>query len=156
LASEEIVHKTSIPWVALILGIAGLIPFVAGAWLSVSADTASRATGLRWLTAYAAVIVSFLGGVKWGVLLPDRSRFDSFGPAVISVLPSILAWIALLLPMVPMLSLLLAGLIFQSVLDGSITRFQADEHLPAWYAKLRLMLSTGAVFCVGVGLYTAL
>lgn len=145
----------SIPRVALILGVAGLIPFALSAFLSVRLDTTSS-LALTSLAAYAAVILSFLGGVRWGVLLSDRQRFDAFGPAVVSVIPSILAWLALLLPTVPMLSLLLLGLLLQYVVDSPFSPFKADSYFPEWYPRLRLLLSTGAILCVCIGLYASL
>lgn len=146
----------SIPRVALLLGIAGLIPFALSALLSLSSHTSTSSLALKSLTAYTAVILSFLGGVRWGALLPERHRFDSFGPAVVSVAPSILAWFALLLPSVAMLSLLLAGLVLQYLVDSPFSPRRADSYFPEWYPRLRLMLSTGAIFCVGIGFYVSL
>ena len=120
-------NEHRIPRVALILGLAGLIPFVASAILSLSND--SSALGLRALATYAAVILSFLGGVRWGVLLLESDRFDRFAPAVISVLPSVLAWFSLLLPTIPMLGLLLAGLLVQYLIDSGITPVLSLIHI---------------------------
>ena len=147
-------NEHRIPRVALILGLAGLIPFVASATLSLSND--ASAFGLRALATYAAVILSFLGGVRWGVLLVESDRFDHFGPAVVSVLPSVLAWFSLLLPTVPMLGLLLAGLLAQYLIDSGITPVRFWNHFPQWYPRLRLLLSAGAIICVSVGLYSAM
>lgn len=144
-------NERSIPRVALILGLAGLIPFVASALLSLSNDTSEF--GLRALTAYAAVILSFLGGVRWGVLLVESDRFDRFGPAIISVLPSLLAWLSLLLNAVPMLGLLLVGLLAQYLIDSGISPVRFGNYFPQWYPRLRLLLSAGAIVCVSVGLY---
>jgi len=48
------------------------------------------------LMAYAAVIVSFLGGIHWG--LGMRSNVPSPLPYAWGVAPSLLAWFAMLLP----------------------------------------------------------
>lgn len=145
-----------IPRVALVLGLAGLVPFAASALLSLYSDPETSSIALRSLAAYAAVILSFLGGVRWGVLLSDRHRFDSYGPAIVSVVPSILAWLALLLPGLPMLALLLAGLLLQYVVDSPYSPLKAEPRIPEWYPHLRLLLSTGAIICVGIGLYASL
>ncbi len=78
------------------LGYAGLIPFVAGAllvWI-VYADVHPYAT--LALSAYAAVIISFLGGVHWGIgfreTQPPASLF------VWGVIPSLVAWVAVVMP----------------------------------------------------------
>jgi hypothetical protein len=144
----------AIPHVALVLGLAGLIPFVASAAASLVADTVTSQLALKSLAAYAAVILSFLGGVRWGVLLPERARFDSYGPAVISVLPSIIAWCALLLDTRGMLVLLLIGLLAQYLIDSEWSPLGQGIHFPRWYPRLRLLLSAGACACVAAGLYS--
>jgi Protein of unknown function (DUF3429) len=76
------------------LGYAGLLPFIASAaavWLLPS-DSATMAAAA--MSAYAAVIVSFLGGIHWGIGFRDGES-ASF---VWGVVPSLLAWGALLLP----------------------------------------------------------
>lgn len=80
--------------VALRLGHAGLLPFAAGAllvWL-VREDAHPYVT--LALQAYAALIVSFLGGVHWGVAFRDET------PALFywGVVPSLLAWVGMMMP----------------------------------------------------------
>lgn len=79
---------------ALWLGYAGLVPFVAGAALSWLLPLDSRPFAIAALSAYAAVIVSFLGGIHWGI------GFRDGGPRLFlwGVLPSVVAAAALLLP----------------------------------------------------------
>ncbi len=145
-----------IPRVALALGLAGLIPFLVSALVSVTAEPATSAIALKSLAAYAAVILSFLGGVRWGVLLAERGRFNTFGPAVVSVAPSILAWFALLLPTVAMLFILLGGLLLQYLVDSPFSPVKAGSYFPQWYPKLRLLLSVVATGSVAVALFALL
>lgn len=78
------------------LGYAGLLPFVVGAaliWI-VRADAQGHASAA--LSAYAAVILSFLGGIHWGFGIQRREgRAAHFGWAVV---PSLVASIAVLMP----------------------------------------------------------
>ena len=87
------------------LGYAGLVPFAALAalmWL-VQADLLPVvAVGL---TSYAAVIVSFLGGIHWGIGFLHGSEAPRFH-FVWGVIPSLLAWFALLMPAYAALPLL--------------------------------------------------
>jgi hypothetical protein len=81
---------------ALKLGYAGLLPFVGGAllvWL-VRADALPFAA--QALSAYAALIISFLGGIHWGLAL----RQGTPAPALLlwGVTPSLLAWVAVMMP----------------------------------------------------------
>ena len=82
------------------LGYAGLLPFVflaMGLWL-VGADLhPSVALAMQ---AYGAVIVSFLGGIHWGVgfrnalIAPAAPRVHF----IWGVVPSLLAWVAVMMP----------------------------------------------------------
>lgn len=81
---------------ALRLGHAGLLPFVLGAaltWL-VRPDAHPYVTAA--LSAYAAVIVSFLGGIHWGFAM--RQSVPPASLPLWGVLPSLVAWIAVLMP----------------------------------------------------------
>ena len=73
------------------LGYAGLIPFVGLAFQF--EDTASVSAFMS----YSAVILSFLGGIHWGVAMRDNT-FASDARLAICMLPSLFAWLALLLP----------------------------------------------------------
>ena len=81
---------------AKVLGYAGLIPFVVfsiGAWVPLPyVDNA-----VPILVAYAAVILSFMGAVHWGVALSSPSR-DRSKYYIASVVPALTAWLALLMP----------------------------------------------------------
>lgn len=137
-----------IPLPALLLGLAGLIPFVASAIASVVLEAPFRDRASFSLGAYGAVILSFLGGVKWGAALHDPKALKQWAPLVLSVLPSIIAWFALLLPSMYSLSLLAVALVGQYYLDR-----QSVEQgvVPDWYGRLRMILTTGAVLSVLLG-----
>lgn len=150
-------RSLEIPRPALILGIGGLLPFFTTAvavWFQPEiANPASGLTisefGLRALGAYGAVILSFLGGVRWGKLLDDEARLRQWGPLTLSVLPSLVAWVSLLLTPPAMLLLLMAGFVAQYELD----RLAVKQHeLPAWFGRLRLILSSGAVLSLALAL----
>lgn len=140
----------TIPQPALILGLAGLIPFIAAAIATLLPDTSVFSTlATPALGAYGAVILSFLGGVKWGVLLNDQAGLKIWGPLFLSVVPSIIAWAALLLPAMAMLALLVAAMALQYFLDKKSVQ---NQKLPQWYGRLRTILTTGAVLSLLVGL----
>lgn len=141
-------HSATIPRPALILGLAGLLPFFATAlavcltrFIPLSGMFSSDFVALA-LGAYGAVILSFLGGVRWGELLDDDVRLEQWAPLTLSIVPSLIAWLALLLETRSMLLLLAAGLALQYALDRAAAR---RDEIPAWFARLRLMLTTGAI-----------
>lgn len=85
------------------LGYAGLLPFVGLTALIWLVDAELVGFVADAMLAYAAVIVSFLGGIHWGAgFLKDEEDGQSEGVArfhfVWGVVPSLLAWLALLMP----------------------------------------------------------
>ncbi len=136
-----------LPPLALILGLAGLIPFVAaslGATLQ-TGDGADRA--VLALSAYAAVILAFLGGVHWGFALVDgaavRARLG------LGVVPSLIGWLGLLvtfsgLPVVG-LAIMAAGFVALTIVEARAT---ARGLMPRGYMWLRWVLSTVVIVCL--------
>jgi hypothetical protein len=123
------------------LGYGGLIPFAffgMAAWFG-AADWQSFSQ--HALAVYGAVILSFLGAIHWGLSLADRGHrvFGLAGPAW-AVIPSIAAWVALLLPKTPGLIVLL--LLFPLVLWVDRASLRA---MPPGYLTLRGYLTLGAV-----------
>lgn len=84
-------------WVAR-LGYAGLLPFVALAVAAWWAPLGYRAQAAYALLAYGATIASFLGAIHWGLAMREPIAPPP-GPFVWGVLPSLVAWVALLLPL---------------------------------------------------------
>jgi hypothetical protein len=78
------------------LGYAGLLPFVAGALLSWMVRDDAHPYVLLALAGYAAVIVSFLGGVHWG--LGMHAGIGTAQPYVWAIVPSLVAWVAVVMP----------------------------------------------------------
>lgn len=155
-------EKPSIPVPALVLGLGGLIPFLSTAlliwidlpveqwlpeWLVRERDKSELA--MLALGAYGAVILSFLGGIRWGNLLFDHASLSNWMPLLLSVLPSLIAWSALLLSPRPMMIVLAAGFTFQYALDVSAAK---RGEIPQWFLRLRLILTSGAVLSLIVGM----
>lgn len=90
---------TSEQWrVVVRLGHAGWLPFVACALSSLLLeDPAARHLAQRLLLGYGAVILSFLGGVHWGLVMRTHSGRAS-GILFIGVLPALVGWVTLLMP----------------------------------------------------------
>ncbi|MGS0755616.1 DUF3429 domain-containing protein [Roseateles sp. GG27B] len=85
--------------VALRLGYAGLSPFVLGAllvWLIGDRNLVAHAFVMLALSSYAAIIISFLGGIYWGLAL--RLPGATHQPFVWGVVPGLAAWVAVVMP----------------------------------------------------------
>lgn len=135
-----------LPWG---LGLAGLIPFLALAGASWLAPAAWQVVIIPAFLTYSAVILSFLGGVQWGVAMSLESQ-DSAGfqaRLVLSMAPSLIAWPALLLhPVIGAWVLIIGFLLIRLYECGEASR----ELLPGWYQSLRTLLTVVVVSCHGL------
>ena len=143
-----------IPGPALWLGLAGLIPFVAGAvaaWANI--PLLPPAAGLKLAIIYGAIILSFLGGIRWGTAIGpyDKGRQALEFPA--SVLGSLAGLAAAFLPAIPALTLLIAGFLMQGLWD--VMSVDAGR-LPHWFGRLRMILTAGAVVSLVAALLAVL
>ena len=108
-------HPEDPTWVLIRrLGYAGLIPFVFLALcLWVAGEELHPYVALS-MQAYGGVIVSFLGGIHWGVGFRNAITQPKAPPLHFSwgVMPSILAWIGVMMPAfagLPLLGFVLIG-----------------------------------------------
>lgn len=79
------------------LGFAGLTPFVLGAALVWLVEATLKPYVMLALAGYAATIASFLGGIHWGLAMRDGANGKLF-PYVWGVVPSLVAWMAIIMP----------------------------------------------------------
>jgi hypothetical protein len=136
----------TIPKVAFWLGFSGLIPFVVAVAVGLLPAAPLHDLSLQALLAYGAVILSFLGGIRWGLAVATTDPADLFGPLFFSITPALLGWIALLVPSSTGLVLLALG--FAAILIADLWLSTA----PYWYRSLRLPLSVGAIAALLMGL----
>ena len=87
------------------LGYAGLIPFILLAALMWLVDAYLLPFVAIALGGYAAAIVSFLGGVHWGIGFMKGEASPHFH-IIWGVVPSLVAWLALMMPAYAALPLL--------------------------------------------------
>jgi len=139
-------HK--VPAAAARLGYAGLLPFFAGAILTMPLAGDLRSWGAIVLMGYGAIILSFMGGVHWGAaMMRDDLTTEALGK---SVAPSLVALLAILVGGSPGLVILALGFAGLLAWDERETKI---GHVPAWYPYLRrpltalvtLSLMTGAL-----------
>jgi Protein of unknown function (DUF3429) len=123
------------------LTFAGAIPFIACSAALWFAPNQYRGFAASVLTAYSAVILSFLGGIQWGmaVNLIDSAPKSARNIFFLSVVPSLLAWAMLLLPE-PRSRILVAIFLFAFVwvIDALLN---VQKLIPPWFFKLRSIIS---------------
>ena len=145
--------RRSLNAIAILLGVAGLIPFLACAYAATAWTGVPASNALLALLAYGAVTLSFLGGVHWGFALGEPStllpppaasglRIDQMR-LLLGVVPSLVGWVALLVQIVfasaeSGLAVLIAGFVGAVAVEA-----QARQRalVPARYMWLRWLLS---------------
>lgn len=134
------------PRTAGVLGYAGLIPFVVAA-LMLHGPWPGTALAAQVFIAYGAAILAFLGGIQWGLALSPASEHPT-ERAVVGVLPSLVAWLALLVPASTATIVLAGG--FAALLVWERARCTVTG--PPWYAALRARLTLVVLACHAVAL----
>lgn len=134
------------PALALRLAYAGLLPFIGGAlliWLVHADETLPFAA--QALSAYAALVASFLGGIHWGLALRQAEP----SPLLLAwgVVPSLVAWMAVMMPASS--GLVLAGVLLLAT--WGVDRKVYPRHGAAHWLTLRFRLSLLAALCCFVG-----
>ena len=85
---------------ALRLGYVGLLPFLVGAalvWL-VGGNADAHAFATLMLSCYAAVVISFLGGLHWGLAMRQDPASVPTWLYAWGIVPSLVAWVAVVMP----------------------------------------------------------
>jgi hypothetical protein len=139
---ERIDESAPMPAVARYLGYAGVIPFAAMALNQYTDGPLPAEFAVDVFLYYSAVILSFLGGIRWGSV--TRLERGLGRELLISVTPSLWA-VACLLLNNPDRSLwwLLAGFVLMGVADV----LRPAPALAAWMRQLRLQLTVAVVVC---------
>lgn len=125
------------------LGYAGLLPAIGlSLWLfGIPDDHAWRAQTIALLTSYAAIVLSFLGGIRWGIALSQPG--DDVGRVyALAVLPALGGWAAFFVP--PPYSFVLLAVAFAAHGAWDTLSAQASR-MPDWFARLRMQLTAGIV-----------
>ncbi len=147
---------TRIPRPALLLGLAGLIPFLWSAATHLSPALSGWAgqflppmfLGSYVGLTYGTVILSFMSGVLWGF----ATRTEGRGAAIaylLSVIPAL--WVFLMVTDAsPTSAIYLAtGFVGLLILDAA---FSAWGLAPAWWLRLRVMLTVVVLACLAIPL----
>jgi hypothetical protein len=145
-----------IPRPALLIGLAGLIPFLWSAATHLSPSLLGWAG--QWLPpmflgayvglTYGTVILSFMSGVLWGFATRAEGREAAFAYGL-SVIPALWAFFMVTDASANSTIYLAAGFIGLLFLD---TIFSVWALVPRWWLRLRVMLTVVVVACLAVPL----
>ena len=144
---------------AWLLALAGALPFIAATVTLFNDQSHVRVPAIAALVTYSAVILSFLGGIEWGVAVSGPISASSADAReklrattlVVSVLPSLAAWGVLWLPSTQwQLGAALALFIGVWAADLALSR---QGLVPAWFVDLRTAVTAVVAITLGVALW---
>jgi hypothetical protein len=142
-------YQPPLPRAAVWLTWSGFLPFVAAlaAWAvgGLFAETQPLSIGSKAFLVYSAVILSFLGGVRWGRVMSAGAGAPGY---VLAVLPSLWAFPALFLPAMHALAALAVGFGLALWFD---TRADALPATPG-FRQLRRAISAAVIGAHGVAM----
>lgn len=139
-----------IPRSALVLGLAGLIPFVGLALIGLAGvPTPVQGREDLILLRYGIVILSFMSGVLWGFATKASGRAAALGYGL-SVIPALWAFFTTMGPTPQAMAMLMLGFVGLLGLDWYFWR---QGLAPQWWMRLRLILTTGVLASLAIGLY---
>jgi hypothetical protein len=132
------VPEYRLPPMAIVLSVAGLIPFIICSLFAARSSVEGGNEGLLALISYGAVILSFIGAVHWGFVLEGEKQPIERGRLSLAVVPALIGWSAALLAIwhhAPLgLVLLIAGYIAAVVVEGRGRRY---DLVPRSYLFMR-------------------
>ncbi|MEM6941689.1 MAG: DUF3429 domain-containing protein [Pseudomonadota bacterium] len=144
------------PAPALLLGFAGLIPFIWGALLvtgfsppSVTLPPALQGDGRFIMVRYGGIILPFMAGVLWGFATNARGA-QAFAAYTLSVIPALWWFFAPGSGPTSALTNLSFGFIGVLIIDYAFSRWDLT---PTWWMSLRLQLTVVVLACLGVGIF---
>jgi len=138
-----------LPILAVILGLAGIIPFLLCGLAAAQANSPAAVMAAYVLIGYGAVILAFLGGVHWGFTLSTAHDPAEIPRLILGVLPALAGWAALaasLYASQPIIGLLL-------LIAAYILTIVAEWHghrrgwVPGGYIGMRIAI-TGVVVLI--------
>lgn len=144
---------------AWVLAFAGAVPFAVATVALTSTHSQVRVPAIAGMVTYAAVILSFLGGIEWGLALREdslgasalsRERFRA-AALVVSVVPSLAGWGVLWLPSAHWQLGAALGL-FIAVWATDLA-FARQGLLPSWFVNLRTAVTALVSAILAVALY---
>ncbi len=146
--SDSISHFSPGMRHAWTLTLAGAVPFVAAAAIVLFGPVDQHMLALQMATTYAAVILSFLGGIQWGngLSLMESAPRSAQTLLMLSIVPSLLAW-ALLFVSQPnarvLVAIFLFGLVW--VVDALLS---LQGLIPGWFFRLRCLVTAIVIGCL--------
>lgn len=131
-----------------LLGYLGLLPVIVPTVL-LFLDKHHPAIWAHFIITYAAIILSFVGALHWAfaMTIHQASKLDKQFSFIWSVIPSLIAWLSLLINHLFASILLAIFFILNLAKDKNLAK---KFDLPEWYLSLRTRLTYIVTICLVV------
>ncbi len=139
---QKVERTARIPNLVTHLGYAGLIPFVTLAVVLWNAPEIYLEQIHQALLSYAAIILSFMGAVHWGMAMAQKDQSIKPFQLAVSVIPALIAWFSSMTSPIWNYSILIFTFILLCLIDSF---FVKQEDAPDWYLLLRIPLTVVVV-----------
>lgn len=135
-----------------IIAVTGAIPMVVFAILIVLTGGHSEISILLIdaFKVYSTLVLSFLGGVRWGAVLASQDRLPAGKIIITSLLAPLIGWIAVFVSEPMCFALLIVGFAGQGAWDNFAAH---NGRLPIWFAKLRMILTVVVILSLAMAMY---
>jgi hypothetical protein len=132
-----------LPVLAIILGIAGIIPFVLCGLGAVATNAVTSQLAAFVLIGYGAVILSFLGGVHWGFTLATEHDPAERPRLLLGVLPALAGWGALAASLYSLQPVLGLSLLITAFILAIVAEWHGHRRgwVPAGYIGMRVAIT---------------
>lgn len=131
------------------LTLIALVPFVliAGAMALIEPTNSAIDPLFSMFRMYSALLLTFWAGIRWGYIMREDNEFIETKSLVLSLLPLIFAWFALLAPQEFAPFTLLVFLLAYCALGAWDSFAGNSDKLPIWYSSLKIKATLAVAVC---------
>jgi hypothetical protein len=136
-------------WIIAVIGAVPIIIFTA--LIAVAGGHSGYAAPLvDAYKVYSAILLSFLGGIQWGIVLVGKENTPSSKTILISLIAPLIGWIAVFVAEPMCFALLTVGFAGQGAWDNFAAH---NGYLPLWYSKIRMILTSVVILSLAITMY---
>ena len=136
-----------LPLLAVILSVAGIIPFIMCGLGAVATNTVTSLPAVNLLIAYSAIVLSFLGGVHWGLTLATEHDPAERPRLLGGVLAAVLSWAVVAVTIYTLHPSMGLALMIALFILGVAAEWRAHHRgwVPSGYIGMRIVITVVVV-----------
>lgn len=148
--APKTIEPAQAPTAVLVLSYARVVPFVATALIiALSSPSSAASSALAAEIAYGAVLLSFLGGARWGAAIGAGGDQIHFKPLALLLLPMLFSWCVIFMAPEVALAALMAGFMLLALAER-LRAQQGRGH--EWQGGLEVALTILTEIALGASL----